>query len=281
MNKPERRAGSVVVVIGEVWSKMTEVRTRRRGVVGAVLAAVGVIGALVSALAPIDTSPARAAGEWSVDVTSLDFGTVAVGTTAGPLSVTITRVGPGPMTVHLGGGLPADPAFGASQNCQGATLDPGESCQFFYTFSPATPGSYLSSSVFHLDNLNGEVDLFTVELAGNAQPMCDSDPDCVEVGITKQAVDDADADGSALDDLAVTAPAQWDWLIKVHNYDSIETAELRVVDTLPPGSTVMSTTASFPSSCGAVGLTYTCDVDVPPQTTWEWRISVTASAAGT
>ncbi len=260
---------------------MTEVRTRRRGVVGAVLAAVGVIGAVVSALAPIDTSPARAAGEWSVDVTSLDFGTVPVGSTAGPLTVTVTRVGPGPMVFSGAGGAPADPAFDTSQNCQGALLNPGESCQFTYTFSPSAPGSYLANSMFSVENSSGDPDIFTIELRGNAQAVCDPDPDCVEVSITKQAVDDGDADGSGSDDLAVTSPATWDWVIKVRNYDSIETAELRVVDTLPAGATVTSTIASAPASCTLVILTYTCDVDVPPQTTWELTITVTASATAT
>lgn len=78
--------------------------------------------------------------------TSLDFGVVTVGATSGTLSVPLLNQGPGPVTVNCAGGAPATPQFNAFQSCQGLTLNPGESCNFGYTFSPDGPGSFSDNS---------------------------------------------------------------------------------------------------------------------------------------
>lgn len=109
---------------------------------------------------------------------------------------------------------------------------------------------------------------------------CDADPDCVEVAIAKKTVDDADTDGSDGDNLAVTSPASWDWVVSVVNYDTDETALVEVIDSLPAGVTV-SSLAPIPSgTCNLSGSTITCSVDVAPQASWELTVSVTSSTPG-
>jgi len=61
------------------------------------------------------------------DTPAVDFGTVEVGATSPTVTVNLFNQGPDPVTISCAGGAPFDPQFGASQGCQGNTLNPGES----------------------------------------------------------------------------------------------------------------------------------------------------------
>lgn len=71
-----------------------------------------------------------------VTPTSLDFGYLAVGTVAGPLTVTVTNVGTVPAS-GFGPGTPSDAAFAVDSTCT-TTLAPGGACTYGYTFTPTT-----------------------------------------------------------------------------------------------------------------------------------------------
>ncbi|HEX6049009.1 MAG TPA: choice-of-anchor D domain-containing protein, partial [Gemmatimonadaceae bacterium] len=74
-----------------------------------------------------------------IATTGLDFGDVPVGVQSSTLAVAVTNIGLGPVVFDGAGGAPGAP-FGASQDCQGHTLAPGESCHFSYTFTPTAGG---------------------------------------------------------------------------------------------------------------------------------------------
>jgi len=74
----------------------------------------------------------------------LDFGPVATGTTSPVQVVTITNTGLGSISGWAGGGVSAP--FSASQNCAGLTLEPGESCNFYYRFTPTATGFHTAQS---------------------------------------------------------------------------------------------------------------------------------------
>ena len=80
------------------------------------------------------------------DALWLDFGPVNIGHTPQQV-VTITNTGLTPLTGWAGGGVPAP--FSGSQDCNiaGGVL-PGDSCHFFYTFSPTAIGSFSTTSSF-------------------------------------------------------------------------------------------------------------------------------------
>lgn len=90
---------------------------------------------------------------------SIDFGPVAVGSTSSTVAVTIRNASFRPMH-SFAGGAPSDPQFAATQNCAGGVA-PGASCQYFFTFTPASAGphSAISSSSTHFGP-------FTIELRG-------------------------------------------------------------------------------------------------------------------
>lgn len=75
---------------------------------------------------------------------AFDFGEVLLGTTSEPQEVTLTNLGPGPVTFSGAGG--AAGVFGGAQNCQGNTLEEGASCQYFYRFTPAAAGAVTGST---------------------------------------------------------------------------------------------------------------------------------------
>jgi hypothetical protein len=90
---------------------------------------------------------------------SLDFGPVGVGLSGETLAVTITNQSwIGDITDWAGGGV--YPPFGASQNCAGGVA-PGESCQFYYTFTPTETGVFSTTS-----NVSNSYGSFTIELRG-------------------------------------------------------------------------------------------------------------------
>ncbi|NND02070.1 MAG: choice-of-anchor D domain-containing protein, partial [Acidimicrobiia bacterium] len=90
-----------------------------------------------------------------------DFGWVEVGTTAGPQLTDITNIGQAPVTVSMAGGA-AGGDFQVSQNCQGVTLDVGESCQLFLRFSPTTFGPKEATSNFSINGHPASVRLLGV-----------------------------------------------------------------------------------------------------------------------
>jgi uncharacterized Zn ribbon protein len=74
----------------------------------------------------------------------LDFGTVQVGTTS-QLTSTITNTGTAPVTMSGFGGAVAPP-FNATQDCQGNTLNPGDSCHMYFDFTPTSAGPFSATS---------------------------------------------------------------------------------------------------------------------------------------
>ena len=81
------------------------------------------------------------------------------------LTVTITNGSSTTQTPNFAGGAPNDPTnFGGSQNCAGVALGPGATCQFTYTFEPATPGDHTSSTTIGIDGDN-----FSITMSGHAE----------------------------------------------------------------------------------------------------------------
>jgi FtsP/CotA-like multicopper oxidase with cupredoxin domain len=98
---------------------------------------------LVSAwsnIAPLVTSPILA-----VTPASLSFGNQLVGTTGGPLTLTVSNLGTAPLTFTgtptLGGSNPTEFATPTSTNPCGASLAPATSCLIAATFTPTAVGA--------------------------------------------------------------------------------------------------------------------------------------------
>ncbi|HXI20226.1 MAG TPA: PxKF domain-containing protein, partial [Gemmatimonadales bacterium] len=72
--------------------------------------------------------------------TGFDFGVVPVGTTSPPLTTVVTNIGSTPVVMSGTGGA-ASGDFAVTENCHGVTLDPGQSCDMSFTFSPAALGN--------------------------------------------------------------------------------------------------------------------------------------------
>lgn len=85
-------------------------------------------------------------GGQQVSPLSLDYGPVGIGHSQQQI-VTITNTSLTPLTGWAGGAVPAP--FNGSQDCNisGGVL-PGNSCHFFYTFSPTSIGSFSATSTF-------------------------------------------------------------------------------------------------------------------------------------
>jgi uncharacterized Zn-binding protein involved in type VI secretion len=99
---------------------------------------------------------------------SFDFGNVAVNATSAPQTVTITNVSGAPQTLNLAGGAAGE--FGGQQNCQGKTLQSGESCQVTYAFTPTATGTENGSTSL---TVNGQSASFSFAGTGgtsNASP---------------------------------------------------------------------------------------------------------------
>ncbi|HEX9381306.1 MAG TPA: choice-of-anchor D domain-containing protein [Gaiellaceae bacterium] len=107
---------------------------------------------------PTGTAPQ---GPFLISPTRFDFGDVQVGTTSAEQEVTVTNVTAGPITVSGAGGGAGE--FGGVQNCQGRTLASGESCTFFYAFTPSAAGPATGNTS---GTLNGQ--LFEFDFTGTA-----------------------------------------------------------------------------------------------------------------
>jgi hypothetical protein len=93
-----------------------------------------------------------AAGDFTVSPTTVDFGTVAVGSTASRV-VTVKNVSMTTQTPNFAGGAPNDPTnFDGSQNCAGVPLAAGATCEFTYEFKPTTAGPKTSQTTIDIDN---------------------------------------------------------------------------------------------------------------------------------
>jgi hypothetical protein len=140
---------------------------KRRGLPLATIGIVVLLSAIFASPAaavdtPIEASPL-----------ALDFGTVAAGTTAPPMTVEVTNTSTSPFgPINIFGGAPPTPEFNASQTCQGTTLAGGASCQVNYTFSPGAPGQFSDSSNFTISQTMNQADGedFSIALAGRSGP---------------------------------------------------------------------------------------------------------------
>jgi len=84
------------------------------------------------------------ASQW-VNPLEMDFGPVGLGLTGPTMIATITNSGDVPLTGWAGGAVPAP--FNASQDCNipGGVL-PGDSCHYYFTFSPSSAGTFSATS---------------------------------------------------------------------------------------------------------------------------------------
>jgi hypothetical protein len=95
---------------------------------------------------------------FEVSPSKLSFNPTVVGTTSAQQSVTVTNVSPGSVTVSVAGGGVSAP-YGMTQDCQGASLTPGQTCHFQFTFSPTATGPATATSIFTLNGQSASVDL--------------------------------------------------------------------------------------------------------------------------
>ncbi len=78
----------------------------------------------------------------SASTTKLLFGAVEVGSSSGPVSVTLTSTGTAPLTI-TGVSIASGTQFKVGTNtCSGANLQPGSTCSVSVTFTPAAVQSY-------------------------------------------------------------------------------------------------------------------------------------------
>ena len=127
----------------------------------------------VTALALLLGAPAvtHAANELSVSQTLVQFPDTAVGSTSSSIAVTFTRVASGSGVVNGFGGAPVDGSnFSAAQNCQGATLAQGDSCTYFFVFTPQATGFLQTTSSITLETDGTEQSSFVITLEGNGTP---------------------------------------------------------------------------------------------------------------
>jgi hypothetical protein len=90
----------------------------------------------------------------------LEFGSVPVGQTSPAQVVLVKNVTSSPVVMSGTAGAPGG-AFAVTQNCQGATLAAGATCQMSYTFAPTAAGSASATST---GTWNGES--YTIQLHG-------------------------------------------------------------------------------------------------------------------
>jgi hypothetical protein len=96
-----------------------------------------------------------------VNPLALDFGSVLSGSTSAQQVVTIRNTGLSTLTNFAGGAV--NSPFSASQNCAGGVL-PGGTCQYFYTFSPTSAGTFSTTS-----NSSTNAGPFAIDLQGRGR----------------------------------------------------------------------------------------------------------------
>ncbi|HKB34425.1 MAG TPA: choice-of-anchor D domain-containing protein, partial [Candidatus Dormibacteraeota bacterium] len=119
------------------------------------LVSVGVLAVVLGSLGAGSVAEAGSLPQFRITPTSLEFGPVQVGTTASNQTVTVTNVGGGAVVMSGAGGGVGAP-FTGFQDCQGKTLNPGDSCHMVYGFAPtsAGPASTTSSGSWNGQNFN-------------------------------------------------------------------------------------------------------------------------------
>jgi len=133
----------------------------------------------------------------------LDFGNLPIGMTSPDQVTHVTNVGPAPVTIAGTGGGVGAPFF-AAQNCASVTLNPGESCQFFYSFSPTSGGPFTGTSAFTLNGVPFSVALSGFGTGDNEGPVTSgvmATPNPAEVGTAVELtahVDDGGTGGSTI-----------------------------------------------------------------------------------
>ena len=158
------------------------------------LTALGTTLALVSASFLVGLAPASAApGDIQASTTAVDFGDVPVGSTATEM-VTFTNISSSDVTVSVTGGAPTG-GFSGTQACQAATLNPGESCDFTYTFTPTALGTATGAPSL---TFNGAP--FTINLTGTGTSVPPTDPEG-----PVEPVDPGDTSGTSGDGVNATS----------------------------------------------------------------------------
>ena len=108
----------------------------------AVLVGALTVGGLALAAKPVGGGGGKAKPAISVSPTSLAFGEVNVGSTTGPLTVTVTSSGTANLTIS-GVSLSGGNVFAMTNGCPvGAALSPGAACTISVTFAPTASGSF-------------------------------------------------------------------------------------------------------------------------------------------
>ena len=98
------------------------------------------------------------------DALWLDFGPVMLGSNGTQQMVTITNTGLSPLTDWAGGGVSAP--FNGSQDCNiPGGVQPGDSCHFYYTYSPTVEGNYSTTSV-----ITSNAGTISIKLQGSTSP---------------------------------------------------------------------------------------------------------------
>lgn len=92
---------------------------------------------------------------------SLDFGSVFSGSTSVQQVVTIRNTGLSTLDGFAGGGV--NPPFGATQNCASG-VPPGGTCQYFFSFSPTSGGTFSATS-----NSSTNAGPFSIDLQGRGR----------------------------------------------------------------------------------------------------------------
>jgi hypothetical protein len=82
--------------------------------------------------------------QFLITPTSLAFGGVKVGQTSNQQSINVTNLANKPVVMAGAGGGAG--VFGGAQNCEGQTLNPGQSCTMFYAFTPTATGFVTGST---------------------------------------------------------------------------------------------------------------------------------------
>ncbi|HZS25533.1 MAG TPA: choice-of-anchor D domain-containing protein [Gaiellaceae bacterium] len=147
---------------------------RKRPVVVAALVIVVAGGSVAAALAKSSDSPPL----FLITPTGLDFGSVPVGSVATQQIIKVKNVSGQSQTMSGTGG--AAGAFGGVQNCQGATLAPGDSCEMFYAFAPTATGDVQGSTN---GTWNGQP--FSLTFSGTGTPEFLITPTSLDFGTVK------------------------------------------------------------------------------------------------